>query len=584
MVMKKRAMVWTAAAWVMLAGASAWLSGCGGSDSQQASAAATYYSCGMHPWVIQPRPGLCPICHMELTPLDPSKLTGELTIDPVVVQNIGVRVAEAVSGPVTRAIRTVGSVTYDENRLFEVTARAGGYIETLSAACCLGSVVEKGSTIVEFHSPAVIAAAGELRAAERGGNTSGGAARSKLRILGVSEEQIEVMARAEKTPWTFTVSSPAKGFLLDLERKTGQWIGEGDVIAQVADLSQVWVMVTLYEHQLPFVRVGQKVVMTLTYEPGVEVEGEIAAIYPSVDVMMRQVMARVVATNPDPANPRLKPGMFVTVELRSTLAEDRVLIPGSAVLDTGVRQVVYVSEGEGKFDPREVRLGVASEGGMVQVLEGVKVGEKVVTSGQFLLDSEANVRSALAKMIRGGLATEEETRGLRPGLEEGELAGLSEAGREAWGEVLGGYLAIGEALAGDRTEGIDADGRKVARAVDRLLGEPVEGREHFWHEHEEAATVRGKALELVGTQDIEEARLRYADMSIAMGRLIRVIGAPSAVEELHCPMYREGQGGTVWVQAAGAVRNPYFGASMLGCFDRREGLPAMASDVKGGAQ
>jgi Cu(I)/Ag(I) efflux system membrane fusion protein len=277
----------------------------------------------------------------------------------------------------------------------------------------------------------------------------------------------------------------------------------------------------------------------------------------------------------------LKPGMYATVEIHSTLARDRTLVPRSAILDTGERKVAFVSLGNGRFDPRPVRTGDLAQDGLVEVLDGLKPGEQVVTSGQFLLDSESNVREALAKMIRGNPLSDQAAASGESG--GGEWTAMPAEAARPLEALLHDYLAIHEKLAADTIGGIAAPAEGIAQRIDDLLKVTPPDDPHFWHRHEEAAIARGKALELAQTGSLEEARLRFADLSVALGKLLSATGIPRTfgkeVQELHCPMFRQGQGGTIWLQLAGEARNPYLGSTMPGCFDQRKTLP-IAGTVK----
>lgn len=551
----------------------------GGAES---SGATQYYTCGMHPWVILPRPGDCPICHMKLTPLDPAKFTGQVSIDPVVVQNIGVRVEPVTEGPLVRSIRTVGTVEYDETRVRDVNTKIAGWIEELHVDF-LGAPVEQGQPLFEVYSPALLQAQEEYllamrtqrdSVAERPGQPLDlvASARTKLELFDVIPEQIEALEDAGQPSRTMSVLSPHTGTVIAKHANEGMRVEPGMQVFRIADLSSVWVLVTLYESQLPFVTEGQKAVMSLPYIPGQTFEGRVVYIYPYVDTRTREVQVRLEFENP---TGMLKPGMFTTVELQSTLKREAVLVPRAAVLATGTRNVAFVSLGEGKFEPRDVRLGVETGEGQVEVLDGLKPGELVVTSGQFLLDSESRVREALAKMIRGDLASEQAAEVATAGASE--LDSLPDSVADGLAEALRAYFTIGDRLAGDSHSGIADPARALADALDQVIGVPIPTDEHFWHRHTEAAVARGMALELVSASDLATAREMFADLSVALDKLVRATGVPPdldvGVQSLHCPMFREGQGGALWLQPAGAVRNPFFGAMMLECFDRREALP-----------
>lgn len=547
-----------------------------------ASGATQYYTCGMHPWVILPRPGDCPICHMKLTPLDPAKFTGQVAIDPVVVQNIGVRVEPVTEGPLVRTIRTVGTVDYDETRVRDVNTKIAGWIEDLHIDF-LGAAVEQGQPLFEVYSPALFQAQEEYLLALRTQRAPGterpgqpldlvASARTKLELFDVTPQQIEALVEAGQPSRTMSVLSPHTGTVIAKHANEGMRIEPGMQVFRIADLSRVWVLVTLYESQLPFVSEGQLAVMSLPYIPGQTLEGRVVYIYPYVDTRTREVQVRLEFENPTGL---LKPGMFATVELQSTLKREAVLVPRAAVISTGTRSVAFVSLGEGKFEPRDVRIGVEAGDGQVEVLDGLKPGELVVTSGQFLLDSESRVREALAKMIRGDLASEQTAEVATAGASE--LDSLPAPVAAGLADALRAYLAIGDRLAADSDSGIADPARSLAAALDRTIGVPIPTDEHFWHRHTEAAVARGKALELASASGLESAREAFADLSVALDKLVRATGVPPALEvgvqSLHCPMFREGQGGALWLQPAGGVRNPFFGAMMLECFDRREALP-----------
>ena len=554
----------------------------------EAESTTQYYTCGMHPWVILPKPGDCPICHMKLVPLDPAKFTSEVAINPIMTQNIGVRVAPVVAGPVTRIVRTVGTVDYDETLLSDVSLKIAGWVEKLYINAT-GQAVEKGQPLLDIYSPDLYSAEEEYLVALKKKESHKASApsapadvaamdsellesaRKRLEYFDVPAEQVRELEKAGKAAKTLGLRSPLGGTVIAKNVFEGQKVDPGMSLLRIADLSKVWIMVTVYEYQLPFVEVGQKAVMTLPYLPGRTFEGRVAYIYPYLNPDLRQAKVRLEFDNPGLL---LKPGMFATVELRRTLAGNRPLVPREAVTDTGVRQVAFVSLGEGRFEPREVKVGAEAEGGMVEILEGLKPGENVVTSGQFLLDSEARLREALAKMVKGTPAVEPKA-GAAPG--GAELAPLPKAAAKALTAVLDAYFRIGSKLSGDTAEGIAAPARQAAEGIDALVKVEMPGGPHFWHQHAETAQVRAKALELAEVKDIEQARDRYADLSAAFRQLVVATGVPPTygkeIHEFHCPMYREKTGGVVWLQPAGEVRNPYGGKKMLECFDTKRVVP-----------
>lgn len=542
-----------------------------------------YFTCGMHPWVILPEPGDCPICHMELTPIDPAKFSGEVAIDPVVVQNIGVRVAPVVRGPLTRTIQTVGTVDYNEQAVRDVNIKVSGWIEKLHVDF-VGARVEQGDPLFELYAPQLYAAQEEYLLAWR--NRDAGtaaadlldAARTRLAYFDITDEQIDELERTGRPAKTMTLRSPHRGVVIAKHANEGMKVDPGMTVFRIADLSKVWVLVTLYEYQLPYLEQGMAATMTLPYIPGEVFEGEVLYIYPFLDRRTREVQVRLEFDNP---GYRLKPGMFVNVTLQSTLAAEKTLAPRSAIIDTGERQVAFVSLGEGRFEPRQVQMGVETDHDMVEIIRGLKPGEMVVTSGQFLLDSEANVREALAKMIRGELASEQRVTAESAGTSE--LRTISDDLAAAINAAIEPYLEIGDALAADRLDDVPDAARRLASALDGLTSHRIESDPHFWHKHQDAiATARAAALSLPGVEDLAAARLAFASVSAALQELLMATGVPPSfgreLQALRCPMFREGQGGALWLQAAGPVRNPYFGPSMLECFDRRQAIPVTGGD------
>ena len=571
------ALVLTAGPTLKAAALGVWHAVFGEDSAQEQGDGHSYYTCGMHPWVILPHPGDCPICGMKLEKLDPDKFKAEIAIDPVVTQNMGVRVADVRRAALSRTLRAVGTVDYDETRVRDVNLKVAGWLEKVHVDY-LGAPVKAGDPLFDIYSPELFSAQEEYLAALRNGAKElVQSARTRLSYFDVGDAAIDALKARGKPQKAMTIASPWPGIVVGKNANEGMRVVPGSKLYKIADMSKVWVMVSLYEYQLPYVSVGQEAVMKLPYIPGQEFTGRVIYIYPTLDKQTREVKARVEFDNP---HLLLKPGMFANIEIQATLARERVVVPREAVIDTGERQVAFVSLGEGRFEPRDVRVGVQGEDGQIEVLDGLKPGEKVVVSGQFLLDSEARIREGLAKMIRGDAASDQEATVAVAG--EAEVKGLPQAAQATLSDLIKSYFAIQDGLAKDSTDGVAAAAAKIAKDVDALLDTPIPGQPHFWHQHEEVATVRGKALELGKAPKLADARAMFADLSVALAKLVHATGVPpqmaQEVQELHCPMYREEQGGTVWLQAAGQVRNPYYGSQMLGCFDRRTAIPKAGAD------
>ncbi len=520
------------------------LAGCGQSDEKETrgdDSETQYWISGMHPWIVQPEPGQCPICGMDLVPLDPDKFSGEIAINPVVVQNMGVRIAEVAEGPLTKTIRTVGIVEYDEERVRDVNTKISGWIEEISVDS-LGQKVAKGDPLFSIYSPELYSAQRDYLIARQGGDRSlVEAARKRMEFFDVSAAQIDDLAKRGEAKKGVEVASPFGGVVTEKHANEGMKVDPGMRVYQIADLSKVWVIATVYEYQLPFLEEGQAAKMSLSYIPGHEFEGRVAYVYPYVDTKTREAQVRLEFDN---AAGILKPGMFANVELISWMAAEATLAPQSAVIDTGKRKVAFVSLGEGRFEPRDVETGLVTDDAKVEIISGLEPGEMVVTSGQFLLDSEANMREALAKMLKG-----EPAAGQEPVM---EVETMEPTGEPVPVDALEAYLSIQRALAGDSLEG-------VAEAA-RTFGAAVGGES-------------GEVESLISATDLTAARAAFGRLSVEFRARVVAGGVPDGFDgdvlSMHCPMFTEDQGGAVWLQAAGAVENPYMGSRMLGCFDAR---------------
>jgi RND family efflux transporter MFP subunit len=392
-----------------------------GHPVEATTAPAQLWTCGMHPQVIQDHPGRCPICGMELTPLDVGTRGAEqdhghaagadVVIDPAVVQKMGVRLAPVVEGILEVPVRAVGVLAEAEPARHDVNLRVSGWIERLPAHT-EGMHLAVGDPLFDLYSPELEAAVAELIAARRArdglGSTAIGrattdrvlaAAERKLRLYGVAADEVARLMRLERPPRTVTFRSPIRGHLVSKKVVEGSAVEAGARVMRIVDHSQLWLDARVFEQDLPLVRIGQHVRATLTALPGDIVEGEVIFIHPHIDETTRAAMVRIVVPNP---TLMLRPGMYASTEIDTAAPSATVLLPREAVIDTGVRQIAFVAQGDGRFEPRRLTLGIEAEG-VVQVLEGLAPGEQVVTSGQFLLDAESRTREAIAKYLDAGL-------------------------------------------------------------------------------------------------------------------------------------------------------------------------------------
>jgi Cu(I)/Ag(I) efflux system membrane fusion protein/cobalt-zinc-cadmium efflux system membrane fusion protein len=332
-----------------------------------------------------------------------------VTIDPAVVQNMNVRTEPVTRRTVAREIRTVGYLEYDQQKMVSVTTKYSGFVEKVYVNY-KGEPVRKGQPLFEIYSPELVQTEQELLSAldfsRRMGSASEDArsraeslvqaARQRLSYWDISPQQVARLEETGQVHRALTVSAPASGVvMMRVDGLDGMAIRPGMELFHIADLSSLWLSVEVFEDQLAWVREGSTADVTLSYFPGERFTGRVRYVEPEVSEQTRTVSLRLEVPNRDG---KLKSGMYATVDFRPTVAADTVAVPTQAILRTGERNVVIVALGGGRFAPREVTLGSAGEG-YVQILEGLSEGEEVVTSAQFLIDSESNLKAAIQAMV-----------------------------------------------------------------------------------------------------------------------------------------------------------------------------------------
>ncbi|PYT06155.1 MAG: efflux RND transporter periplasmic adaptor subunit [Acidobacteria bacterium] len=432
---------------LVLAAGSAWLLTRGSGPMQPSRSAKTgKYHCPMHPKMISDRPGDCPICQMRMVPMDaategagtvdagadagtsgagtkeagqpevrnapskkkilyrstmnpneisdrPGKDSMGMEMVPVEVEEeapaarasveglspvrislqkqqlIGVKTTAVAVSPLRRTVRAVGRVTFDETRLHHIHTKVSGYVERLHANAT-GELVRKGEPLVEIYSP-------ELLASQQ-------------------EYLVALAARARTSGSSLPSVAPMSGTVIQRNVTHGERVGPEMTLLELADLSRVWVLASVYEYELPFVREGEKATMSLSYVPGVSFEGRVSKIYPVLDAATRTAQVRLEFPNPGLV---LKPEMYAEVQLVADLGK-RLAVPDTAVMETGTRSIVFVDRGEGFFEPREISIGLRLPD-RYEVLGGLREGEKVLTAGHFFIDSESRLKAALAETGEG---------------------------------------------------------------------------------------------------------------------------------------------------------------------------------------
>jgi len=374
-----------------------------------------YWQAPMNPSEIYDKPGKSRM-GMDLVPVyadEAGGAEGMVKINPVVVQNMNVRTAPVQQKDLATTVNAVGKVEYDEQKLYNVNTKISGWIEQLFVDYT-GKMVQRGQPLFSIYSPELVTTQQEYLLALKnqkkvssssfqtiraGGNSLLEATRKRLEYWDIPESEIERLEQTGEIKKAITLKAPASGVVLHKNAVAGEFIKAGTPAFKIADLSTVWVQASVYDYEVPWIREGQSAEMELSYQPGETYRGRVAYIYPSLDQKSRTVQVRLEFPNP---NLELKPGMYADVRIQTRPKQNVTVIPNEAIIRTGERNIVFVAKGDGAFEPREVTLGM--EGGQrnneIEVLSGLKPGEQIVTSGQFLFDSESRLQEAIQKMLQ----------------------------------------------------------------------------------------------------------------------------------------------------------------------------------------
>lgn len=391
------------------------------------------YVCPMHSQIIRDKEGSCPICGMTLikkeaeerkenkilywvAPMDANFRRNEpgkspmgmdlvpvyddgeegitVRISPVVENNMGVRTALVKKDILSRRINTVGYVGFDESKIYHIHIRTKGWIEKLLIKS-EGERVTKGQLLFEIYSPELVNAQEEYLQALRSGHQGlSSASRGRLEALGISKVQIKKLTKTRQSSQYVKVFSKQDGIVAKLGVREGMFVMPEKEVMSLADLSSVWLLAEVFESQANWVKQGQSSEVRLSYLPGREWKGIVEYIYPTLDPKTRTLKVRLRFDNNDEA---LKPNMFANVTIHGGDKREVKIIPNEALIRTGNDERVIVSIGNGRFQPRNVTTGIES-GDYIEIIAGLNVGDKVVTSGQFLIDSEASLKASIVRM------------------------------------------------------------------------------------------------------------------------------------------------------------------------------------------
>ncbi|MFQ5706025.1 MAG: efflux RND transporter periplasmic adaptor subunit [bacterium] len=371
-----------------------------------------YWRAPMDPTYISDQPGKSPM-GMDLIPVYEGEEVASgstISIDPVTVQNMGVRTARVRRQPFSRVIRTVGHIDYDEETLYNINLKFHGWIEKLYVDRT-GEPVRKGQALLKVYSPELVSTQEEYLLAyknrqqlanssfaqvSKGAESLLASTRQRLQYWDISDEQIAKLEKTGQVNKTLTIYSPADGVVVHKNAVEGMYAMEGVNLFRIADLTKIWVYAHIFEYELPWIKVGQQVTMELPYVPGRKFTGRVDYLYPYLNAKTRDVKIRIIFNNP---TLELKPQMYANITIESSAGDNVLVVPGEAVIRSGVRNLVFLDLGNGKFRPQEVVLGPEGDDGLVEIVSGLEEGQGIVTSAQFMLDSESRLREAIQKML-----------------------------------------------------------------------------------------------------------------------------------------------------------------------------------------
>ncbi|HZI84291.1 MAG TPA: efflux RND transporter periplasmic adaptor subunit [Casimicrobiaceae bacterium] len=358
--------------------------------------------------------GKSPFMDMDLVPVYAEAGDADdssVSVSPRVQQNLGVRTADVVLGSISVAVEAVGSAAYNERDAAVVQARSNGFLERLHVRALLDPV-RRGQPLAEIYVPDWVAAQEELLAARRIAAQSSGngldglvdAARQRMRLAGMSDEQIRRVESTGRVQARATLTAPISGVVAELPAREGMTVMAGAPLFRINGLTTIWINADVPERVAAQMRSGDPVDARVAALPGVVFKGKVSAILPEVNPATRTIKARVELANP---GGQLVPGMFATVSFSPAARKGVLLVPSEAVIQTGKRSVVLVAQGEGRFSPVDVDVGLDSNG-RTEIRHGLNAGQKVVVSGQFLIDSEANLRASINRLGADGAPTASE--------------------------------------------------------------------------------------------------------------------------------------------------------------------------------
>lgn len=541
------------------------------------------YTCSMHPSVRQDEPGDCPICGMDLIPVkDKSQSDSdvqEFKMTETAMKLAQVRTSRVVRGNSSREIFLEGKIKADQRKVYSQVLHFAGRLEELNISY-EGQRVNKGQKLGLVYSPDLIAAQRELL--ETAGSDYGSqemleAAKDKLRQWKLSGEQIQKILETGEVQENFEIRADVSGYVTNMNVNKGDYLQQGTVLFEIADLSKVWAMLDAYERDIQWLQNGQQMDLKLEAFPGESFSGVISFVDPFVDENSRVIHVRVELNN---QNYKLKPGMFVTGKVNARKENEQVLkIPKTAVLWTGQRSIVYVQEMDNKhiFRMREIQTGYET-GKMIEVLDGLKEGDQVVSHGTFAVDAAAQLAGKASMM---NAAVSDEAGKTAELVKEGETAvqqeempgkiekiNVPEKFREQLTAFYRDYIRMKNSFVETNGKKVEKQAKQLQQSLDDINMNLLEHKAHIkWMEYLE---IMQRELDIIaGSQNIEKQRNAFVTFNPAFYRALKAFGLSGETAYYqYCPMANNDQG-AYWISERKEIRNPYYGDEMMACGENK---------------
>jgi len=541
----------------------------------------TIWTCSMHPQIRQNEPGDCPICGMDLIPLEDEQNSGvdpmAISMSPTAMQLANINTAIVGSMDPVKQVRLNGKVQSDERLVYSQSSHIPGRVENLTVNFT-GDFVQKGQVIASVYSPDLVTAQEELFEAQKIKESQPqlfNAAKEKLKNWKLTDSQIEQILNSETTKETFDIQADISGYVIQKMVNPGDYVRRGEAIYEIADLSKVWVLFDVYESDMPWVKKGDKVDFTIASLPGETFSGTITFLDPVIDPKTRVAKARVEVVN---RGLKLKPEMFAsgTVEAKLPNRSGAVVVPKTAVMWTGERSVVYIKSETDQgvnFMMREVDLGPALGESFI-VENGLQEGEEIAVNGTFSIDAAAQLAGKPSMMNPGGgpAMTGHNHGGMNMGEASEtpvEPVDTDPKFTAQLTDVYEAYLDMKNAFVAADAKKVSSGAQKISKALNSVDMGLLKGDAHMaWMD--QLNTLNSAVDAIKQSDDIEKQRQEFARFNLAFYKSLKMFGLDNETAYYqYCPMANRDQG-AYWFSETQEIRNPYFGEDMLGCGENRE--------------